>query len=111
MTDAGRRAELLEQAEALAGELLEANVKRNELTAAINGLFYSRGSWEDRRRRGRMLAEGLPGLWMKHRGGGVPARLEKVRTAVTRVLDEDRPEAELRYLFGWTLRLMRIRGR
>jgi hypothetical protein len=103
------RARLLEQAEDLATELSTAGVKRSELSSTINGLFYSGGSWKDRSRRGRKLAEKVPSLWLKKRGKDAPERLRKVREVVTRVLEEHEAEPDVRFLLGWTLRLLRVR--
>lgn len=104
-----RRTILLEEADTLATELLAADVRRNEITSTMNVLFYSPGTWQQRLRRGRMLAAKVPTLWLKIRGKGAPERLKKVSEVLGRVLDEHPSEAEVRYLLGWTLRLMRAR--
>lgn len=104
------RLPLLHRAEALASELHEAGVKRSDLTSAINGMLYSQGPWKVRADRGRELARILPNLWMKGRGGTVPARLRTVSEVVTGLLSEYQTEREVRFLLGWTLRLLRIRG-
>jgi len=109
MTDDGRRAALLSRAEALATELHDAKVKRSEVTSAINAMLYSQGPWNVRAARGRELAETLPVLWMKGRGATVPERLRKVREVVTQILSEYETEREVRFLLGWTLRLLRIK--
>ena len=49
----------------------------------------------------------LPGSWLKDRSRAMPRRLPQVREVLLQVLDRHQQEEEVRFLFGWTLRILK----
>lgn len=101
------RAEAMEQAAALAGELHErAHVTRTDLRAVLATLFAGGGPWETRLRAARGLVTTLPQTWFSARSKDSPRRLQHVSAVLGRYLAQDRPEGDVRFVLGWCARLL-----
>lgn len=104
-----RKRELMREAESLASQLHRESVTRTELEQVSSLLFYSTGSWSDRLERARQLTRTLPGSWVQKWSKQMPRRLKALETVVLPVLDKHPSEPDLRFVLGWTSRLLYIR--
>jgi hypothetical protein len=111
MLTAQAQRRLFLEAEALAGRLVAGGVTRTELRYLLNPLFLPPEPWPKRLATARRLLTALPSSWVGKRSNQTPARLFRLQEALRDVLREDAREDELRYLLGWTARLVHTRGR
>jgi len=100
--------ELMREAETLANQLYRDSVTRTELEQVSSVLFYSTGSWSDRLERARQLTRALPSSWVREWSKQMPRRLKALETLVLPVLDKHPSEPDLRFVLGWTSRLLHI---
>lgn len=100
---------LFAQAQALAERLAEGGVTRAELRYVLNPLFLPPEPWTNRLGAARRLLDALPTSWVGERTKQTRGRLLRVQGVLREILREDSREEELRYLLGWTARLVHIR--
>jgi len=103
-----RQRELMREAETLASRLYRESVTRTELEHVSSLLFYSTGPWRARLERARQLTRTLPSSWVRKWSKQMPRRLKALETLVLPVLDKHPSEPDLRFVLGWTSRLLHI---
>jgi len=106
-----RRRELLSQAENLAARLAGGGVERSEVSPLVNLLFYVPGEWAKRLEEGRHLLETLPSSGLRKRSQVMPQRYRHLKQYLGPVLQEVSQPEELRFLLGWLMRCLYVRGR
>ena len=97
---------LLTKADELATDLASGDVTRSEWRHVLDGLYLAPGHPDQRRASTRELVEALPKSGIVGRSKKTVGQLTHVGTIFRDVLSEDYPEAELRFLLGWTTRLL-----
>ena len=108
MLEPGRKQELLKRATKLTTGLAAGEVTRAELRPVLNVLFLPAMPWNDRLSQARQLLGALPESWVARRSGKTRPQYGRVRMALKSVLDEALSEEELRFLLGWTARLVHV---
>ena len=103
-----RKRALLEEAERLVRTLRGSDVKRSEVSPVVNLALASQGTWPQRLAKAKALAERLPDSWLRLRSKSMPEKLSAVKAALLEALGRHDSEEEVRFLLGWTLRLLRI---
>lgn len=109
MLNADQRRELVGEAERLVNRLRKTGAGRAELSDVANVLVQDRTPWPERVEKARRIAELLPRSWKKERSGSTPERLRTVREVFLDLLGRHEDEEEVRYLLGWTMRLLHVR--
>jgi hypothetical protein len=102
-----RKRDLLEEAERLVRALRGVEAGRAEVSPVVNVLLLAPGTWNERRTKARAIATMLPTSWLKDRSKAMPRRLPQVREVLLQVLDRHQKEEEVRFLLGWTLRILK----
>lgn len=97
---------LLTRAEDLANELASGDVTRSEWRHVLDGLYLAPGHPDQRRASTQELVEALPESGIGGRSKKTGGQLTHVGKIFCEVLRENHPEAELRFLLGWTTRLL-----
>ena len=93
--------------EAVAG----GGVERSEVSPLVNLLFYVPGEWAKRLEEGRHLLETLPSSGLRKRSQVMPQRYRHLKQYLGPVLQEVSQPEELRFLLGWLMRCLYVRGR
>lgn len=109
MVEAQRKHELLKRAESLSASLATGGVSRAELRPVLNALFLPAAPWAERLKQAQQLLEALPESWVSTRSGQSRPQLGRVRAAFRPVLKEGLSEEDLKFLLGWTARLVHIK--
>ncbi len=100
---------LFTRAQSLAERLIGGGVSRAELRCVLNPLFLPAEPWARRLDTARRLLEALPLSWVADRTKQTRSQLLRVREVVGELLRGNPDEQELRYLLGWTARLVHTR--
>lgn len=106
MLTAEQKRRLLTRAEDLANELASGDVTRSEWRHVLDGLYLAPGHPDQRRASTQELVEALPQSGIGGRSKKTVGQLTHVGRIFREVLREDFAEAELRFLLGWTTRLL-----
>ncbi len=105
-----QKKKLHEQAERLAAELAGSQVTRSEWRRAVDALYLVPGPAEGRVKRANELIDALPNSWVSNRSKRTRQQLNQVRQTFRQVMRQRLSAEELRYLVGWTSRLLHVRG-
>jgi hypothetical protein len=108
MLTVDRKHDLIKRAQSLATNLNAGEVTRSELRPVLNALFLPATPWSERLEKARQLLEILPESWVASRSGKTRPQLARVRGTLRSILQESLREEELRFLLGWTSRLVHI---
>ncbi len=101
-----RKSDLMRTAAELADELDRGSATRSECRHVIDTLFLSHGDFPQRLAKAREITDALPDSWLKARGQSTVRKLTQVKSTFRRVLRERYDERELRFLLGWTARIL-----
>lgn len=96
---------LLRSAEDLAADLAQGGATRSEWRHVIDALYLTPGG-PDRLTTASDLINALPESWLRDRSRKTESQLLKVHSTFQRVLRQGHSEAEMRFLLGWTTRIL-----
>ncbi len=101
-----RKNELLRLAYDLALELAEGGARRGEWRYVLDALYLAPYADPRRRDEARDFVEALPDSWLRHRSKQSGRQLRQVRSTFRHVMREGYGDEELRFLLGWTARIL-----
>jgi len=97
---------LLRSAEDLAAELARGGATRSEWRHVIDALYLVPGDPARRPNAARELVDALPESWLRGRSRQTERQLIQVRATFRRVLQHGYSDPEMRFLLGWTTRIL-----
>ncbi len=104
-----RKKQLLADAENLTAKLAGGSVTRSEWRHVVDALYLVPGSPQKRLQRARELVDTLPTSWVASRSKKTRGQLSHVRQTFREILGKKLSSEELRFLVGWTTRLLYLR--
>jgi hypothetical protein len=111
MLSAEQKRELLAKAKDCAAELAGGEVTRSEWRHVAAAFFHAPCPPARRLAQARELIEALPSSWVRNRSNKTAKQLARVQLTLRRILGQKLSEEELRFLVGWTARLLYVRGK
>ncbi len=105
-----RKKQLLADAKTLAAKLAGGLVTRSEWRHVVDALYLAPGSPRERLARARELVDTLPRSWVAGRSKKTRDQLSHVQQIFREILGKKLSPEELRFLVGWTTRLLHLRN-